>query len=448
MDLFGTAGIRGRVGDDITPELAVAVGRAVAAQAVDSVVVGHDGRTTSPGLADAVAAGVQQGGATVVHLGQVPTPALAWATHSYMGETHGVMITASHNPPADNGIKCVVDGQEYDADRESRVAAAVESPLETRWEDWGGRSNQKVLRSYRQAVAEYVLGRGGDGTDCRVVVDCGNGMASVATPQVLGALGADPIALNATVDGTFPARGSKPTPETLTDLQAFVAAGNYDCAIAHDGDADRVVLLDGAGDIVHEDTVLAILAEHYVRESAAEEPVVITTPNASGRVDERVRAGGGTVERTALGTLHEGIARVQESPVVFAGEPWKHIHPPFGGWIDGVASAALLVGLIADAGSIADLTDPVTELPYRKVSLDCPDDQKGTAMETVRAELPEHYPDPRVDTDHGLRLDRPDGSWVLVRPSGTEPKMRIYAEGEDVDALVSTVREVLEPVLA
>ncbi|MEF8908377.1 MAG: phosphomannomutase, partial [Haloarculaceae archaeon] len=202
---------------------------------------------------------------------------------------------------------------------------------------------------------------------------------------------------------------------------------------------------------VHEDTVLAVLAEHYTRASDAADPVVVTTPNASGRIDERVRAAGGRVERVRLGALHEGIASARadgdvDTEVVFAAEPWKHIHPGLGGWIDGVASAAVFTRLVAAEGLEA-LRAPVTERPYRKESVPCPDDRKAAAMAELEGTLPDAFPEATVDTDHGVRLDLPDGSWTLVRPSGTEPYIRVYAESEDVDALVATVRERVEAAI-
>ena len=131
-------------------------------------------------------------------------------------------------------------------------------------------------------------------------------MAALATPDVLRELGATVVALNANVDGHFPGRPSKPTPETLGDLQRFVGDGDADLGIAHDGDADRIVVLDGDGDIVHEDTVVAILAGYYTRRHSSvdgetdDDPVVVTTPNASARIDETVAAAGGRVERVWL----------------------------------------------------------------------------------------------------------------------------------------------------
>jgi phosphomannomutase len=438
MSLFGTAGIRGAVAESVTPELALAVGQAVAADA-ESVAVGYDGRITSPALADAVAAGVQSGGASVRRVGEVPTPTLAFASRG----AHGVMITASHNPAHDNGIKLFRDGSEFDSDAEAHISDRVsDNASQEAWDEWETARSVAVLDRYRAAVREYALAHGARPTDLTVAIDCGTGMAAHATPQVLDALGARVQTLEGHVDGTFPARESKPTGETLTALRSFVADGPADLGIGHDGDADRIVILDADGAVVHEDTILAILAEHFVQAANAADPVVITTPNASARIDERVRAQGGRVERIHLGGLHEGMARV-DGDIVFAAEPWKHIHPDLGPWIDGVASAAVLTRLVADTG-LAARREPVTERPYRKVSVDCPDAAKPPVMDQLAETLPDAYPEGTVSTEYGVRVELPDSSWVLVRPSGTEPYVRVYAESDDVQSLVEAVVEIVE----
>ncbi|MFC6835598.1 phosphomannomutase [Halomarina ordinaria] len=452
MDLFGTAGIRGDARERVTPELALAVGRAIGRDA-EELVVGRDGRETGPSLAAAVEAGVTSAGATVLRVGQVPTPTLAFASRG----RHGLQVTASHNPPTDNGLKLFVDGEEYDGAGEARIERRVadEAPP-VAWDEWGDSRAVDPLSDYRRAVVAYARERGAALDGVTVVLDCGNGMAALAAPQVLRDLGARVVALNATVDGHFPGRPSKPTPETVTDLRRFVA----DCegpvlGLAHDGDADRIVVVDRSGEVVHEDTVLAVLAEHYVRESDAADPVVVTTPNASGRIDERVAAAGGRTERVKLGSLHEGIAAVRTAggDVVFAGEPWKHIHTAFGPWIDGVASAAVLAVLVGAAagpdgtGGLAALRDPVTERPYRKVSVRCPDEAKAGAMALLTDRLPAAFPEATVETEYGVRLDF-GGAWTLVRPSGTEPYVRVYAESETVDELVATVVDEVEAAVS
>ncbi|GAA0535680.1 phosphomannomutase [Halorubrum ejinorense] len=482
MDLFGTAGIRGGVEDRVTPALALAVGRAVSAEirsradetdAESTVVLARDGRVTGPALAAAMEAGLAAGGVTVRRAGQLPTPALAHASRG----RYGVMLTASHNPPTDNGIKLFRDGSEFDRELERAVEAGVadEEPVAP-WDEWTEAVRTDPLGDYLDDVREYAAGFGADLDGLRVAVDCGNGMSAPATPTVLRELGADVVTLNGNVDGHFPGRGSKPTPETLADLRAFVADANegvsdpgrptdegdgeaegFAFGIGHDGDADRIVIVDADGEVVHEDTVLAVLAERYTRASDAADPVVVTTPNASGRIDERVREAGGRVERVRLGALHEGIATVREAAaaagndagtrVVFAAEPWKHIHVGFGGWIDGVTSAAVIARLVA-ADGLGALREPVTERPYRKASVSCPDEAKESVMDRLETALPAAFPDAAVDTDHGVRLEFADASWTLVRPSGTEPYVRVYAESDDVDDLVADVEAVVEDAVA
>ena len=459
MVQFGTAGIRGSVVDRVTPAVALAVGQAVGRLVTETaptddappeVVIGRDGRTSGAALAAAVEAGVASAGAQPVGIGQVPTPTLAFASRG----RHGVMLTASHNPPTDNGIKCFVDGSEFDRERERRIEGFVESEAPPAdWDRWQSSTRSDPLPVYREAVADYARQFGADLDGLRVAVDCGTGMASVGTPAVLDSLGASVTALNATVDGHFPARPSKPTPETLTEFRTLLADADFDFGIAHDGDADRIVIVDSEGEIVHEDTVLAILAGYYTRRHADEHgtdaptPVVVTTPNASGRIDEQVTAAGGRVDRVQLGGLHEGIAAVDDDKrVVFAAEPWKHIHPDFGGWIDGIASAAVLARLVAAEG-LAALREPITERPYRKVSCECPDDTKAAAMAELEDTLAEQFPETAVSLDHGIRLTFPDDSWLLVRPSGTEPYIRLYAESDAVDALVAEAEGVISRVV-
>ncbi|SEH15552.1 Phosphomannomutase [Natronorubrum sediminis] len=464
MTLFGTAGIRGPV-EAVSPSRALAVGQA-AGDPDTAFVVGRDGRETGPALAAAIEAGLESAGSDVYRLGEVPTPTLAYASRG----RKGVMLTASHNPPEDNGIKLFTDGVEFDQTAEHAIESLVvgEEPREpAEWDEWGKSGSFDVLEEYRDAVVEYVVDQAASGSGdetpsddsplegLSVAVDCGNGVAAHATPHVLSRLGADVVALNANVDGHFGARPSKPTPETLTDFAAFLESASVDVGVAHDGDADRLVVLGPDGDVIHEDTILAVVAAHYTAESDADDPVVVTTPNASARIDERVREAGGRVERVRLGALHEGIAREREraaetageTAVVFAAEPWKHIHTHFGGWIDGVASAAIVATLVAEAGDTETLREPVTERPYRKVSVDCPDHAKAETMAALERELPEAFAGASVDTDYGVRLEFEDASWILVRPSGTEPYVRIYAESDTVDELVADARSVVEATI-
>lgn len=450
MPLFGTAGIRGSTTEFITPALAESIGRAAGYDARQhdaspEFVVGRDGRVTGDGLTAAVSAGLQSVGVPATHLGQVPTPTLAFGSRN----RRGVMVTASHNPPSDNGIKLFVDGVEYDTDAEQRITSLVENPPSpTDWDTWTTSTTTDILPTYREAIIKYARSHGTHLDDLEVVIDCGNGTASHATPTILNELGASIVTLHANVDGSFPGRPSKPTPETLTGCQQFIADGDFDLGIAHDGDGDRVVFLDTDGAIIHEDTILAILARHFVAQSSVADPVVITTPNASARVDEQVDDAGGDTVRTALGTLHEEMARIEASDrtVVFAGEPWKHIHPQLGGWIDGIATAAIVSRLVASQG-LSTLRAPVTERPYRKLSIDCPKPHQDAVMERLATDLPALFDAAELSTAHGVRITRPDGAWILARPSGTEPKIRLYVEADDADSLMADVEATVQSVI-
>lgn len=450
MELFGTAGIRGPVEHRTTPQLAVAVGLAAAVDG-DEWVVGRDGRLSGYALVDAVSAGLKAGGADVINVGSLSTPALAFASR----DRHGIMVTASHNPPSDNGLKLFIDGTEYDSKREAAIERRIKAgPSPTSWSEWRSSREMTVTDDYRRAVITYATAMVSDATGVTVAIDGGGGMGSLMSPPVLDELGARVHALNCHIDPEFSARPSKPTADTIQELSAYVSeAESMDFGVAHDGDGDRLVVVNGSGKVVHEDTILAVLAGFFVETTEVNDPVVITTPNASGRIDERVESLGGRVIRGPLGGLHETRAAVEaaSSPgtdVVFAAEPWKHIHPAFGPWIDATASVAILAGLVADVGGIEELLEPITERPYRKVNVGCPDDRKTQVMGALSRELPAQFPDATLDDSYGIRLDWPTGSWVLVRPSGTEPFIRIYVEGEDVEALITETRSVVESTVA
>jgi phosphomannomutase len=445
MDLFGTAGVRGPVTATVTPELAVRFGHAVASvlgAPETPVVVGRDGRATGLALADAVTAGLLGGGVSVTELGVATTPLVAFASRDGVG----VMVTASHNPPADNGLKLFVDGRGADRSIERAVAAEMaETPVPARWDRWGHATADTVQRSYLRAIDRYTRDLGTDPEGLSVCLDAGCGTGAMTTAPALRAAGAEVVVLNGQVDGHFPARPSKPTATTLETLSGVLRAGAFDLGIAHDGDADRVVFLAPDGGVIHEDTVLAIIASALIDHSVITDPVVVTTPNASSRIDSAVSAAGGRTDRVDLGDLQSGLAAHGDA-VVFAAEPWKHIHPQLGGWIDGTASAVLLTRLVAAVG-LGHLLDPIEELPYRKVSIDCPDARKSSVMQTLTAAASSRFPAAEITEEHGVRLEFADGAWALVRPSGTEPKLRVYAEAADVDEIVDSLCDLLEQVI-
>lgn len=427
--MFGTAGVRGSI-DDVSPRLVLRLGRAVGTLA-DSAVVGRDGRYTGESLVSSFAAGASSAGCDVTRLGEVPTHLVAWTARER--DAYGVAVTASHNPPGDNGIKLFrPDGSEFNEEDEERISALVEEADTASWDNWTTAEEADVLSvvsEYVEDAARYV----DEEVDLRVAVDCANGVGALTTLPVLELLGCDVVAVNAQTDPAFPGRGSKPTPETLTEFVKFVKRRDFDLGLAHDGDADRLVVVDSEG-VVSEDAVLAVLARRHVAGSGT----VLTTPNTSPRVDEAVREAGGDVERVALGTVSE---EARERDAVFAAEPWKHVFPDFGGWVDGTVSAAEIVAAYAED---PEVFDGLRDANVRKESVPCDDDTKEEVTNAVEKKLRERY-NGEFDTADGIRVDLGDGDWFLVRASGTEPYVRVYTEGDDelVSILVSLVEEAV-----
>ena len=452
MDLFGTAGIRGPVDSTVRPELALAVGRAAGID-VSHTIIGRDGRLTGPAIESALTAGLHSVGSNVTHCGVVPTPVLA---HASIGKL-GIMITASHNPPTDNGIKIFKDGREIDEDQEKVIAQRVSDGIQqAEWKSWSSSESIDAITDYRKSVLSYLAAQQTDLSELTIALGCGNGTAGLIAPTLFSDFGADISAINANVDGTFPARPSKPTQESLESFSKYVSQGDFSIGFAYDGDADRIVVLSSRGQVIHEDTIVAILAEYYVRQSEIPDPVVVTTPNASARIDERVTAAGSRVERCPLGALHEGIEQYETAPnsgesVVFAAEPWKHIHPKFGGWIDGILSGLVIAQLTVEAGGLGALRSPINEPPNRKINVGCPDELKQRVMNQLELRISDQFAKDSVRSDNGIRVDRSDGSWFLIRPSGTEPFIRIYIESpgeiEDLsDSISGTVEEIVTEI--
>jgi len=428
--MFGTVGVRGSI-DDVPSSLVLRLGRAVG-EVADSVVVGRDGRHTGGSLTSAFAAGAQSMGCDVTLLGVVPTHLVAWAARDR--GAHGVAITASHNPPRDNGVKLFrPDGGEFDAQDEKRVASLVDDTSSATWGSW-----TETREADTDAVAsEYVEAATGcvDGTaGLRVAVDCANGVGARTTLPVLEAVGCETVAVNAQTDATFPGRGSKPTEETLPGFVDLVERRGFDLGLAHDGDADRLVVVEPDG-VVSEDAVLAALARRYAPGT------VVTTPNTSPRVDEAVRDAGGDVSRVALGTVS---AAARDTDAVFASEPWKHVFTGFGPWVDGTVAAAEVAVAYAEDPAVFD---GLRDTNVRKESVPCDDDDKEAAMRAVEKDVRERY-DGGFDTSDGVRVDIGGGDWFLVRASGTEPYVRVYAEGDDelVASLVSLVEDAVRRV--
>lgn len=423
--LFGTSGIRGEVGTKITTELALNVGKALATYlgGEGSVVIGHDPRTSSEMLESALTAGLLEGGCNVLQLGMVPTPLVGYAAFK-LNTAAGVMITASHNPSADNGIKLWnTNGMAYSYNQEREIETIVhnKSYSEKKWQELGKiQQINDITQSYIEDLLKIVDIQPG----LKVVVDCGSGAGSHLSPLILRKAGCDVLSLNSQPDGFFPGRRPEPNEANLQELMKTVQITGADLGIAHDGDADRMVAVDENGNMAEFDKLLALISRKIGGK-------IITTVDASLCIDECVKPMGGEVIRTKVGDVHVAQSIV-ENKAAFGGEPsgtW--LHPDFCMCPDGILSALRVVEIVSHEGSLSDLLTSIPEYPTMREKLPCPNEDKGRIMESVESELENHFKEVQhVNNIDGIRISFEDDSWVLVRPSGTEPYIRITLEGK------------------
>jgi len=448
MRLFGTNGIRGVVGKDLTPDLAVKVGRAVATLWGRALVaVGRDTRASGPMVREAVVSGLLASGARVVDLGVLPSPALQY----YVKERRlagGVIVTASHNPPEWNGIK-VVDalGMEIPREMEERIEGIVTSGAfsSPAWREVGDVSTaSEAVDLYVRGVAAKVDRAAIAKRRPHVVVDPGNGAACLTTPYLLRELGCRVTTMNAQPDGAFPGRKPEPTAENLTDLRAMVVAIRADLGIAHDGDADRAAIVDERGTFVHGDRLLALLADEVVRRAPG---LVVTPVSSSSCVEDVVRAAGGRVEYTKVGAPLVARAMYGKGAVFGGEENGGMIFPEHLFARDGGMTAARVVELLAVRGPpFSALVASVPGYHLRKASAPCPPERRDAVLKRLR----ELAADRKVDATDGVKVYG-EGGWVLVRPSGTEAILRIYAEGktpEQAEAMRALGESLVRDALA
>lgn len=404
--MFGTSGIR-RIADEELVQLALKVGL-VAGGIYPDVVVGCDTRTSGGAVKHALLSGLLSAGSRCSDAGMVPLPTLAYAARGYHA---GAMITASHNPPEYNGIKLInSDGSAFDSRQQGQIEKAVAdgSFAASRWQDIddGG--------AYDDAVTEHIEGIIRDSPaplKLRVVVDGGCGAASLVTPALLRRLGCEVAALNCYPSGFFP-RPVEPTEANLGGLMSAVREFGADLGIAHDGDADRMMAVDDRGRFISGDRLLVLFARHM----GARE--VVTTVDASMAVEQA----GFSVTRTRVGDNY--ISQELKQGGDFGGEPsGSWVFPAFSLCPDGIY-AAVRVAAVAAGDRLSRLVDDIPHYPLLRGAAS----SRGVDMIQLEKRLADMNPQAVSDVD-GTRLDFGDG-WVLVRPSGTEPKIRVTAEAK------------------
>lgn len=425
--LFGTNGVRGIVNEDMNSELALRMGIAIGKFMDGPVAIASDTRVSADMIRSAVSAGMMSIGCNILDLGVIPTPALQYfvKTHNLKG---GVMITASHNPPKFNGIKCVSpDGTEMSRTDEEAIEDLFyqEHVFDPSIKVGAMERVIGAAESYVDAVISLVDADAIRNAGLRAVVDCANGAAFCTTPLLMKKLGVKATTLNADPQGEFPGHPSEPTEDNLSDLICLMRSANADIGIAHDGDADRTVFITSDGSFVSGDKSLAIIA----RSELKIKPGLIVTPvSTSSMVEEVVRQNGGTVMYTAVGSPTVARAMISSNAVFGGEENGGLIFPSMQYCRDGAMTVAKMLECIVKHGPLKEQTESLPVYHTAKLKVECRDECKPGLM----AYLASVYKNvERNDTD-GLKLIYDDG-WVLIRPSGTEPIFRIYSESKDED---------------
>ena len=436
--LFGTNGVRGVANKELTVEMIARLAATVGAFLGREIAIGRDGRTTSPMFRDAAISGLLSVGCNVHDAGMLPTPALQHAV-KHNGLDGGIMITASHNPPEFNGIKVIAsDGVEIPREHEAEIEETYfgEGPEPSPWDTIGSIGTLQALEAYNEAVKSHVDAAAIREAGLKIAIDPGNGVAALTAPEIARDLGCNVYTVNVNVNGRFPGRDSEPRPDNLDGLKRLVRASGADLGIAFDGDGDRSMFVDEKGEVQWGDRSVALLAKDFMAKNPGER--VVSAVNSSKVLDDVVTAAGGSVVRTRVGSVV--ISRVMvDQGIMFGGEENGGImYGPHLQVRDGSMAMALMLEIMAKAKKpLSELFDELPRYHQLKDRVPCPEELKERALEALRGSVDA----PEVGTIDGVRLGYEDGSWILFRPSGTEPVFRIYAEAGSPERVAELVDE-------
>ena len=413
------------------------------------MLIGHDARTSGPMFAKAVIAGLTATGCNVFFAGMASTPALQYAVKNHCMDG-GVIITASHNPPEYNGIKVIWnDGIEISHEQETEIENIYfENKLVfAEWNKLGAKHELAVVNDeYVEAVKKHVNVPEIAEKKYHVVVDAANSVGGLATPNLLRELGCKVTTINANVDGTFPGRMPEPRPENLQEMAATVKAVGADLGVAFDGDADRSIFVGENGEIYWGDKTFAVVERQFLIENPNAK--IVTPVSSSTLVKDVAETYKGEIVWTKVGsvtvsqTMKEVKARLggEENGGVFYGS-----HQAVR---DGAMTTALILGIMAKTGK--KLSELIAEQPQyfiEKGTVECSEDKK----EKVHRKLLEQVKGANVITIDGVKIWFEDKSAILVRPSGTEPTYRLYAEANTQEKALKLIKDysiTLKQILA
>ena len=439
--LFGTNGIRGLVNVELTPEIAIKVGSSIGTffGKNKNLLLGYDARTSGPMFAKAVISGLTATGCNVFFAGMAPTPSLQFAVKNHKLDG-GVIITASHNPPQYNGIKVIwSDGIETSHEQEVKIEniyfenKIIFSP----WDNLGTkRELYGINDEYIQAIKKHVDKAKIANSNFHVVIDAANSVGGLTAPPLLRELGCKITTINANIDGTFPGRMPEPRPETLGELASIVRALKADMGVAFDGDADRSIFVDANGEIYWGDKTFAIIIKQYLIKNPGAK--IITPVSSSTLIKDTVATYKGKLIWTKVGSVTVS-QKMKELDAKLGGEENGGVfYGPHQAVRDGAMTATLLLNIMAQTGqTLAQLVGEQPKYFIEKGKIECPDEKK----EILQQKIFELVKNENVSTIDGVKIWFSDASAILIRPSGTEPVFRLYAEAKNQEKALKLVED-------
>jgi phosphomannomutase / phosphoglucomutase len=458
--LFGTNGIRGVFGQDLSIEFLIDIAFSIGYYFEKGpIVLGSDGRSSSLSISKIVSAVLNTMGIDVYQMGLTPTPCLQFAVKN-LKMSGGIMITASHNPKEYNGLKPVSHlGFELSRDEEIKIESIYHqrSFIDKKYKAIGNLFNLNPFDQYINKVLTFVDREIIEKSKIRIVMDCGNGVQSVIAPLIAQKLGCEVLVINGNIDPNFSARGSEPKMDNLLSLTKMVSENGYDLGVAYDGDGDRSIFCDEKGAIHWGDKTGSLLAYHLIKNKKLDTEIVC--PINSSLVISRV---GDLLDKrvhfTKVGSIEVTYGMKNTNSLIGFEENGGFFYGPLNLVRDGAITTALIIEMLSyykqgylrdqvhdiDSGiKIQTLSDIYCILgetfQYKSsINLSSKDD-----IQRVLETCSEHGSVFKVEKVDGVKIWFDSESWIMFRPSGTEPLIRIYSESNDKSLMNSKVKEYL-----
>lgn len=438
---FGTNGIRGVFSEDFTLEFVHDMTLAIGTYfEKGTVLIGFDGRESSPVISKVVSSALNSIGIDCNVVGIVPTPCLQFAVKT-LGYSGGIMITASHNPPQYNGIKPTAkDGVEISRGDELVVEDIY---LQKSWikntENWGTTGKEeRAIETYLKGIVSQIDSKLIESKNFKVVLDLGNGVQAVSAPDFCKMMQCETLLVNQNIDGKFPGRGSEPTPQNLSELSQTVTENNADFGIAFDGDGDRSIFCDNKGNILTGDKSALALTQHILKKNS--NSVIVTCLNSGSNIEVLADKFNSKVIRTKIGSVEVSRKMIHTNALIGFEENGGYMYGKHNQVRDGCMTLALMLDLLATGKS---LSDEIANLPpsfTTKDKVSCSPENASKLISLLKEEFP------GSDTTDGIKITTDPKNWVMIRPSGTEPIVRVYAEAESQEKLDILMSEYLNKV--